>query len=285
MEPFLREVGSGPPIVVLHGGPDFDHTYLLPELDRLANSFHLVYYDQRGRGRSAAGVRAEDVTLESELEDLDAIRRKVGLEAIAVLGHSWGCVLALEYAVRRPGRGSHVILLNPAPASHRDLLLLRRELAARRAPADLERMKSLAASGRYRQGDVETESEYYRLHFKPGLYRAEHVDEIVGRLRTHFTPGTILLARAIEARLWDETWHREDYDLLPKLRALDIPTLVLHGDHDLIPIEVAQHVADAIPGARLRVLPRCGHFSFLEAPDEVRGSINELFARPEDASR
>ena len=59
---------------------------------------------------------------------------------------------------------------------------------------------------------------------------------------------------------------------------------MLHGDHDLIPIEVAQHVADAIPGARLRVLPRCGHFSFLEAPDEVRGNIDELFARPEDAS-
>jgi len=58
-------------IVVLHGGPDFDHTYLLPDMDRLADSFRLIYYDQRGRGKSGDGVRAEDVTLASGIEDLD----------------------------------------------------------------------------------------------------------------------------------------------------------------------------------------------------------------------
>jgi proline iminopeptidase len=56
---------------VLHGGPDFDHSYLLPDLDRLSDSFRLIYYDQRGRGRSADGVRAEDVTLASDIADLD----------------------------------------------------------------------------------------------------------------------------------------------------------------------------------------------------------------------
>ena len=76
---FCREVGDGPPIVAVHGGPDFDHCYFLPELDRLADAFRLVYYDQRGRGRSAAGVRPEDVTLRSEIEDLDRVRRRFGL--------------------------------------------------------------------------------------------------------------------------------------------------------------------------------------------------------------
>jgi proline iminopeptidase len=54
---FVREIGDGHPIIVLHGGPDFDHTYLRPELHQLADSCRLIYYDQRGRGRSAAGVR------------------------------------------------------------------------------------------------------------------------------------------------------------------------------------------------------------------------------------
>src|SRR5215467_16109122 len=58
-----REMGKGPAVIVLHGGPDFDSSYLLPELDRLADSLHLIYYDQRGRGRSADGVKPEDVTL------------------------------------------------------------------------------------------------------------------------------------------------------------------------------------------------------------------------------
>ena len=275
---FVRAIGAGPPIVVLHGGPDFDHTYLLPELDLLTDSYRLVYYDQRGRGRSAEGVRPEDVTIESEVEDIEAIRRRTGSERVAVLGHSWGGLLALEYAIRYPDRVSHLILLNTAPASHQDMLLFRRELSARREPADLERMKTLAESGARAQGDVETEAEYYRLYFKAALYRAEHVDEVVRRLLSPFTPETILLARAIEHRLYDQTWLREDYDLLAQLPELDVPTLVIHGEHDFIPLVVAEHVAAAIPGAQLRVRPRCGHFAYLESPDEVRRAIAELFA-------
>ena len=71
---YVREIGRGEPIVVLHGGPDFDHEYLLPDMDRLADSFRLVYYDQRGRGRSFSGRPADEVDLAGEIDDLDAIR-------------------------------------------------------------------------------------------------------------------------------------------------------------------------------------------------------------------
>jgi len=98
----IREIGAGPSIVVLHGGPDFGYDYLLPELDRLAERFRLVDYDQRGRGRSADGVRPEDVTIESEIDDLDLLRRHLALESMAVLGHSWGGLMAMEYASRYP---------------------------------------------------------------------------------------------------------------------------------------------------------------------------------------
>jgi proline iminopeptidase len=274
---FVREVGDGPTIVVLHGGPDFDHTYLLPELDLLADSFRLVYYDQRGRGRSVDGVQPGDVTLESELEDLDTIRRHLGLETIAVLGHSWGGLLAMAYAGRHPDSVSQLILMNTAPGSHAGRLLLNRFWTRRRSPADVEAMAALAARDAFRRGDVDTEAAYYRLHYKPALYRAEQVDAVVGHLRAHFTPETILLARAIEHRLYDQTWNREDFDLLPQLGELAAPALVLHGENDFVPVEVAEQIADAIPGARLHVLPRCGHFSYLEAPDEVRRALTELF--------
>src|SRR5512135_1552196 len=161
---YFREVGQGQPIVVLHGGPDFSHAYFLPELDRLADSFRLIYYDQRGRGRSAEGVGPEDVSIDSEMRDLDALRRYFGLESVAVLGHSWGGVLALEYAIRHPNNVSHLILLNTAPASHQDFLLLRRE-GRRNAAADLEQLRGVAASQRYQSGDLEADAEYYRIHF------------------------------------------------------------------------------------------------------------------------
>ena len=115
---YVRDVGTGPPIIVVHGGPDFDHQYLLPEMDTLADAFHLVYYDQRGRGRSFAGERPDDVGIASEVDDLDSVRERFGFDQFAVLGHSWGGLLAATYAIRRPDRVSHLILMNCAPLSH-----------------------------------------------------------------------------------------------------------------------------------------------------------------------
>jgi proline iminopeptidase len=268
-ELFCRDVGAGPPIVVLHGGPDFDHTYLLPELDRLAESFRLVYYDQRGRGRSASGVRAEDVSLRSEIDDVDCVRSHFGLEAVAVLGHSWGGVLAMEYALRHPNRVSQLILRDTAPASSGDGQILRDELARRRPAADVEEMEAIAATDAYRRGDLDAEAAYYRIHFRMTLRRQDLLDALVARLRSNFTADGVLLARAIEHRLYDETSRSAHWDLFPALRKLDVPTLVLHGEHDFIPVELAARIAEAVPGAHLSVLPGCGHFTYLEAPGVV----------------
>jgi pimeloyl-ACP methyl ester carboxylesterase len=115
-ELYAREIGKGTPVIVLHGGPDFDHSYLLPKLDRLSDAFHLIYYDQRGRGRSAVGVKPEDVTLAFDIADMEKVRQYFKLDSVVLLGHSWGTVLALEYAVRYPQRVSRMILMNPASA-------------------------------------------------------------------------------------------------------------------------------------------------------------------------
>jgi proline iminopeptidase len=274
---YCRVVGEGPAIVVLHGGPDFDHTYLRPELDGLADAFRLVYYDQRGRGRSAEGVEPGDVSIGSEVADLDGLRDALGYESVAVLGHSWGGLLAMEYATRHPHRVSHLILLNTAPASGEDALLMRQHFRRARPDGDVERMEEIASSAVYRAGDVETEAAYYRIHYRIALRRPEQVDEVVGRLRLHFTEEGILTARAIEARLYDDTWNTEGYDLLPGLRALEAPALVLHGEEDFVPVELVARIADALPNAHLVVLPECGHFAYLESPDALHEHVTALF--------
>ena len=271
-----RVVGRGLPIVVLHGGPDFDHAYLLPDLDRLAEEFRLVYYDQRGRGRSAAWVSPEDVSIESEIADLDAVRSHFGLESAAILGHSWGGLLAMEYALRHPHRVSHLVLLNTAPASHDDVALTRRRRQESSA-ADLEHMRAIAATPEYERGDLAAEAAYYRIHFRTTL-RPEHLEHVVRRLRAHFTPEGVRTARAIELRLYRQTWDREDYDLVPGLARLAVPTLVVHGDRDLIPLECARRIADAIPRARLVVPPDSGHFAYLDRPGDVRRALTDFLA-------
>jgi proline iminopeptidase len=274
---YYRTMGEGRPIIVLHGGPDFDHHYLLPEMDRLAESFHLIYYDQRGRGRSAGEVEPAEVSIASELEDLDGVRRHFGLDSVAVLGHSWGGVLAMEYAARHPDRVSHLILVDTAPASAEDWLVFRQYLLSRRAAGDVERMQALASSSRYQAGDLEVEAEYYRIHFRVTLREPERLEQLIGRLRAHFTEESVLTARAIEQRLYDETWRSDGYDLLTKLEAFVGPGLVLRGEHDFVPIAAAARIAKAMPRGRLAVLKRCGHFAYLEAPEVVHEHVAALF--------
>jgi len=272
---FVREIGTGPPVVVLHGGPDFDHRYLLPELDRLSDVARLIYYDQRGRGRSADGVEPDSVTIESEIDDLETIRESLGFGRVALLGHSWGGLLAAEYAVRHPQRVSHLVMMNSAPFSFEERERLRMD-RQRNPGTDLEGMKAIAATPLFRAGDIAAEAEYYRLHFRTALRRPEDVERIVSRLRIGFNREGILKARAIEDRLYRQTWNSSAYDLSPALGRLEAPTLVIHGAQDLVPVSCAENLARAVPGARLEILEDCGHFAYLEQPGRVHEAIAEL---------
>jgi proline iminopeptidase len=275
-ELYAREIGNGTPVIVLHGGPDFDQSYLLPELDRLSDAFHLIYYDQRGRGRSAVGVKPEDVTLASDIADMEKVRQYFKLDSVVLLGHSWGTVLALEYAVRYPQRVSRMILMNPAPASADDYKQLRKEWLETR-PDDTVRRKAIAASAAYQEGDPEAVTAYYRIHFKPAFARTEDYEKFMPRLRASFTKEGILKARAVEDRLMKDTWSKSEYNLLPELKRLKIPTLVIYSDHDFIPTGTAEHITQAIPNARMVTLKNCGHFPYLECPDALREQIDAFF--------
>ncbi len=89
----------------------------------------------------------------------------------------------------------------------------------------------------------------------------------------------ILKARAVEDQLMRDTWQVNGYDLLPRLRSLRIPTLVLTGDRDFIPVEISAHIAEALPNARLVTLKNCGHFAYLECAGDVRRTVDEFFGR------
>jgi proline iminopeptidase len=279
-ELYAREVGQGTAIIVLHGGPDFDHSYLVPDLDRLSDRFHLIYYDQRGRGRSAEGVKPEDVTLASDIADIEKVRQHFHLDSVVLLGHSWGTVLALEYALRYPGRVSHLVLMNPAPASEADYKQLRNEWLEKRAD-DMQKRKAIADTAAYKEADPDAVVAYYRIHFKPALARSEDYDKLIARMQASFIQQGkegIIKARAVESRLMIETWSSSGYDLLPKLKGIRIPTLVITGDHEFIPAATAEHITQAIPNARMVMLKGCGHFTYLECPVAVREQIDAFFA-------
>ena len=277
---YSRAIGQGRPAIVLHGGPDFDLGYLLPELDRLGDALRLIYYDQRGRGKSAENVRPQDVTLASDLDDIDRVRQHYRVEATVLVGHSWGAVLAVEYARRHPDRVSHLILMNPAPVSASDLAAVRK-IYLERLGEEMDQQRAILTSAAYQAGDPETVARRYRIHFKPSLRDPKHYEAMMARMRAGFLSqgkDGILKARAVEDQLMRDTWEVAGYDLLPALNGLRIPTLVIAGDHDFM-AGAAARIAAAIPGARLVTIKDCGHFAFLECPGEMRSALNSVLVR------
>lgn len=271
-------VGSGPTVVVLYGGPDFDHEYLGDGLDLLAEEHRLVAYAQRGRGRSfRAGEPTPVVTMDTEVADLDRVCAWAGEDRVARIGHSWGCLLAFEYALRHPERVSHLVLLHPVPSR----MPRPPSSGASWVPADARgagpswhgsRRIRRTWRGTWRRTRPSTAST------RPDAARSG----ASGRARPPpaggLHHGGVLAARAVEHGLYDDTWRRPDYDLVPRLRELRIPTLLLHGRHDIIAVETIGPIAAAITGARLEVLPGLGRFAFLESPETVLPRIAAFLA-------
>ena len=157
-----------------------------------------------------------------------------------------------------------------------------RESYRKQLGEDTQRQESIVESPAYREGDPEAVTARYRIHFKWALRRPGDYERVITRMHAAFVQQGkegILKARKVEDRLVSDTWQRPGYDLLPKLHDLRIPTLVVVGDHDFIPAEIAERLAHAIPGAKLVKLKDCGHFAYLESPEEVRRAVQGFVAK------
>lgn len=260
---FERRIGSGPEVIVLHGGPGAHHDYLLPGFDRLATGRTLVYYDQRGGGRSPVG-RDVPVGSQEQVHDLEALRDVWGLEQLHLVGYSWGALLAMLYAIAHPARVASLALVSPAPAAARERAGYESALAARNStPAIVAARAALQASD-LRSRDL---AQYQKRLFELAVTGYFHDPERVSEL----TPFRIT-GRTQQA-VWDSLGT--EYDLRPALARLSVPAIVLHGDDDPIPLESAAATAHALD-AELVVLPDAGHVPYIEAADAFTAALHRF---------
>jgi proline iminopeptidase len=262
---FERRVGEGPPVVVLHGGPGAHHDYLLPGFDRLATGRTLIYYDQRGGGRSPVD-REVPVGWREQVADLEALRGAWGLESLAIVGYSWGALLALLYALEHPARVPHLALVSPAPAWRAARAEFEARFAARSAAPAIQVLRAeLQASG-LRERDPDT---YRRRVFELSVAGYFHDLDKVRELTPFRVTG----------RTQQEVWESlGDFDLRPRLATLRVPAVVVHGDEDPIPAESARAVASLL-GAPFHLLPACGHVPQVEAADAFAAVLDRFLPR------
>src|SRR6476469_2779535 len=227
---FVRRIGSGPPVVVLHGGPGADHEYLRPGFDALADGREVLYYDQRGGGRSPV-PRDVPVGWIEQVADLEALRRHWGLEQLTVAGYSWGGLLALLYALEHPGRVGRLALVSPAPTWRAARGRFEATFARRNMdPAFQEERRRLRESGLRERDPAAFQQRIFELSVAPYFH-----DPARARDLTPFR---------VTGRTQQEVWASlGDYDLRPALSRLSVPAIVLQGDDDPIPVEASREVA------------------------------------------
>lgn len=255
---YTRRVGAGPPVVVLHGGPGAHHDYLLPQYDLLARHRTLLYYDQRGGGRSAI---ARDVPAgwREHVADLEALRDAWRLERVTLLGYSWGGLLAVLYALEHPRRIERLALVCPAPLAATWRGEFQRRLAARAADPKIVDVRAQLASSGLQQRDPES---YRRMAFAlsvAGYFRDPGI-------APQLTPFRV--TRRTEQAVWDSLGQ---YDLRERIRATfpagyAPPALVVAGAFDPLPIEAARELG-VLLGASVVELAT-GHVPHVEATDE-----------------
>lgn len=262
---FERRVGHGPPVAVLHGGPGAHHDYLLPGFDRLATGRTLIYYDQRGGGRSPV-EREVPVGWREQVADLEMLRGAWGLPRLDLVGYSWGALLAMLYALAHPGRVGRLALVSPAPSHRAARAEFERRFAARSSTAAI-----LAERQELRETGVATSD--------PERYRRRSFELSVAGYFHDPAKVSGLTAFRVTGRTQQEVWQSlGEYDLRPALRELSVAAIVLHGEDDPMPLDSARETAELL-GAEWHALPRCGHVPHVEAPEEFTRLLDAFLPR------
>jgi proline iminopeptidase len=260
-------VGHGHPLLLMHGGPGLDH-WSLNEFRACADDLTLVFYDHRCNGRSE-GAPVTTMTWDNLVADADALREALGFERWAVLGHSFGGHVALEYALRHPDRLTHLVLLDTAADSRWARDNAPRVLAARGWPSE-----RVEACRRFFHGEIEPkEMLATAMRFGKAYYH---------------NPSLLTLARELAGGMWRMKSRPEalvfasrvlldGWSVVDRLGEITVPTLVMAGRDDfLFPPEAQHELASGIPNARLRIIDAAGHHPHVERRDATFRELRDF---------
>ncbi|MER7362334.1 alpha/beta fold hydrolase [Nonomuraea wenchangensis] len=254
---------AGRAMLVIHGGPDWDHTYLRKPLDQLSDRYQLIMPDLRGCGRSTRGLADDQYTPAAATDDLVALLDALGLGQVDVLGFSYGGLIAQRLAVAAPERVRRLIIASsgilPVPPDAFDGWTERAERLAAEAAVwadsalsgpELTRAAAVASAG-------------------ANVWRQEALADYLDRLaRIHFTAEWLSPLRA------GILPPARPEDAVRRLAAAGHPLLLLHGRQDMtFPAALAEDAATLIPSARAVVLEEAGHMTHVDQPQEWLNAV------------
>lgn len=262
--------GGGVPLVVCHGGPGMTHDYLssLAEL----SGRPVVFYDQLGNGRSGRHPDAPSAFWTPELfvRELEVLVASLGFaDGYHVLGHSWGGMLALEHATRRP-RGLRSLT---AVSAYGSSALFRQEVSA--VVATLPAETRDAIERHEAAGTVESDEyqQAVRVFYRSHVCRAKPVPEEVMRTLVAMGQDPTVYTAMVGPSEFTMTGSLRDWDITDRLSAVDVPVLLISGCHDEVTPAVVSHLRDALPGAEWELFEDSSHMAHVEEPARFRRTV------------
>ena len=250
---------------VIHGGPGGDHSGFKPALSPLAETMQLIYFDHRGQGRSDRGDPAL-YTLDENVEDMEALRRHLGLERVVSIGTSYGGMVAMAHAARYPEAVSHLILV--VTAAHSGFIARAQEIVAERGTPEQKAVCATLWAGGFRTAE---ELQNYYAVMGP-MYSRRFDPAVASTVRGRGTPSPEPLNRAFGP---DGFLRR--YDVRPELARITAPTLVLAGRHDWICApEFSEEIHRLMPGSQLRIFENSSHSIRVDEPAALVAAIQQF---------
>ena len=232
-------------------------------LDPLRDILRLIYYDQRGEGRSTRQGLA-DMTVERYADDAEHLRRSLGLDLPVLIGHSHGASVALEVALKYPETPAALVLVSAVGSYDYEM----------RRPASVE--NRLSEEGRSVLARKPTTDEDALANLRARLPMAVAEDSSV----------TPLLAAYKDASCSVAVWEMEEqgfgagWSVLSKVGDVHVPALVIGGADDWItPPHLMSELADSLPQCEMSLLTQCGHFPWIEQPTAFFRTVREFLTR------
>jgi proline iminopeptidase len=276
---FYRAYGSGPDTtVVLAGGPGLPISYLDRDLAPLAHGRAVIYYDARNAGFSQIVMDPALLAMERHVADLEAVRQHFGIGRLKLVGHSWGAMVAGFYAAAHPQNVDRMVLVTPGPLQAQHDAQFEAERQSRTAPALLQQQGELIGlllSGQA-PDPLATCEQLFSIYFPAYFHDAASMANLRGSwcgmtpAAANLLPFTMFAGRASLG---------PDWNLAPMLNGIQVPSLVIHGAGDAIPLASTSGYADALPNGELRVIQGAGHFPWLEEPAEFFTTVNNFLRR------
>ena len=253
---YIKTIGQGEPLLIVHGGPGMNHTYLSSHFNRLSKKFKIIFYDQRASGKSAVSS-PDSISLDSFADDIEGIRNYFKIDKLNIFAHSWGVIPTVSYSIKYPDKVKRLIFCNAIPLNKQFDKEMREAQLSKTSGLDSTDRSIILGSPNFKAGKAIAYKKLLLLSFRNSFEKEANYESLDFDMPENYKAASTALYTGLGKDL-------SQYDYYEEAKKFSFPVLILHGQSDAIPIAADQKALATISKASLEVFKKSGHFIFIE---------------------